>query len=173
MHRWLLPLALVWAAPADAFTVDRHGLWFQAAGGLAADTRGAGVGWQAGGGYWWGSYDRDYALGRYWGLGLTARQDWVGGELQTVPLVELRRGNDLIVAGLHWFLSAGPTIGAEGLGVEGRVGGGGRFRFNPSSSAFVRLELGGGYSGAPQVGGGLVIGLLWSRPTDGLSARQE
>lgn len=131
------------------------------------DTRGAGAGWQAGGGYWWGRYDPDYALGRYWGLGLTARQDWVRGELQTVPLMELRRGNDLIVGGFHWFASAGPVVRAQAIGVEGRVGGGARFRFDPASSAFLRLEVGGGYVDAPHVSGGLVLGFLWSRPTDG------
>ncbi|TNE90093.1 MAG: hypothetical protein EP330_09705 [Deltaproteobacteria bacterium] len=172
MRTWPLLAALLLAPTAEAFTLDRHGIWLQGAGGFAVDNRGIGPAWQLGGGYWWGNYDRDYALGRYWGLGLTARQDYIRGELSTVPLVELRRGNDLIVAGLHWFLSAGPVIRPEAIGVEGRLGGGGRFRVNPSNSLFIRLEAGGGYVDGLHVGGGLVVGMLWSRPTDGVQHSQ-
>ncbi|MCO4747528.1 MAG: hypothetical protein KC912_22195 [Proteobacteria bacterium] len=166
--RALLVLVLLSLAPvAEAsFTSPREGLWFQAAGGFAADLRGAGPGWHAGGGYWWGNYDNDYALGRYWGVGVTARQDYVRGELSTVPMLELRRGNDVIVVGLHWFVSAGPVIRPNAIGAEARGGVGGRFRLNPALSAFLRLEAMGGYVDAPTAGGGVVIGMMWSRPTD-------
>ena len=158
-------VACLLSVDSHALTTPQSGLWVQGLGGLSVSRVGAAPGWQVGAGWWWGNYDREYALGRYWGLGVAAHQEWSQGGLRTSPQLELRRGNDVIVVGTHWFLSAGPSIAEADLGVEARAGFGGRFRFNPSVSGLVRLEARGGLQDNDwHAGGALVVGVQWARP---------
>jgi hypothetical protein len=116
------------------------------AGGGAADGPAAALVVSVGG--WRGQYDSELAFGRYWGGGLTVRQD-AGDRTTTAWQLEARRGIDLIVAGLHAGVAAGPVVrqpGAAGprpeLGVSARVLGAAEFRRTPTWAVALRAEVG-------------------------------
>jgi len=144
--RWLLALlCLSIAAPATAMTTSQVGLLGDLGAGGTLDA-GSPVrfdpGWTAGGAIWWGRYDDVYALGRFTSVGITLRQAWHRGGLETIPALEIRRGNDVLVVGYHAFLSVGPVLRAGAVGVEALLGGGVKWRFRPKLGLMLRLGAG-------------------------------
>lgn len=148
-----LLLALLLTPSAEALTSRQSGPWVDAHVGFAAADAplAAGLGWQAGVGWWTGRYDDAFAIGRYWAGGAVLRQDFVDGALRTAPLLEVRRGVDLLVLGWHVFLAGGPLwapeageplAGGVAIGATARGGAGLTWRRNPFLGLTVRVEAG-------------------------------
>ncbi len=145
MRTLLALLLLLVASPAAAITTPQHGAMFQIGAGGTFDLGApsyAGPGWSGGVAWWWGRYDDVYAIGRFTALGITARQAWIAGALETIPALELRRGSDVIVVGYHGFVSAGPVFRAQAIGAEVLVGGGVKWRFKPKLGLGLKLGAG-------------------------------
>lgn len=173
---FLLLLVLTLAHPAHALTSRQSGPYGEVAAGLGLGDRPlhAGLGWEVGAGWWRGRYDDAYAIGRYWSGGVTLRQDWITGALRTSPLIELRRGTDLIVAGWWAFLAGGPLVataedtGAATVGGTARTGIGAEFRRTRYLGITLRLEGGVDYVGRRIGGtGAALLGFQFSRPKAG------
>lgn len=118
-------------------------------------------------GWWVGPYDDDYALGRFWAVAVTGRVDVLprDGSLRVAPLLEIRRGMDLIVLAPHAFVAGGPVLTGDTLGWTARAGGGLKFRRTKTFGFTGRLEAGMDGVGAalsPVVG--LTLGVGWSTP---------
>ena len=137
----------------------------------------AGTGWMAGFGWWLGRYDGAYAIGRYTSIGLNVRQDLVhfsrakGSppmQLRTAPMIELRKGNDLIVGGVSAFIGGGPLLLTDhnGLSLDytARAGVGAEFRRHRYWGLTLRLE--GGIDIGDEVSGvfSTLFGAQFSRP---------
>jgi hypothetical protein len=157
---WLILLATV----ADAaITAQRSGGYVDVAGGLAlSGAVGPSADMALGG--WWGVYDDDLSLGRYWGAGLRIDEDVRGSAVSLRPMVELRRGMDLIVVGIHGYAALGPVfpdLGAGGdAGLSARVGGGVEFRRTPALGVELRLDGGADLvDGTVRPAGSLLLGL--------------
>ena len=136
-----------------------------------------GLGWHGGVGLWVGRYDEDMALGRHWGFAASVRQDWIPGaqQLRTAPMLEVRRGFDLLAVGFSAFVAGGPLLhtgsGPLFAGGTARLGGNVKWRFHANWGLNLRVEGGvdlyGGpalstlYSPAASSGSPLV----WSSPT--------
>ncbi len=137
----------------------------------------AGLGWggaplrpAAGGvvsvGWFRGQFDDQFSFGRYWWLGPTARLDTDFGTWRVAPTLELRRGLDLLVAGVSYGLTAGPVLAPGAApGWTARAVGVARLRRTRSFSFTSRLELGVDGRG-PSVGfaGGLSLGCTVAAP---------
>lgn len=170
----MLALALIFAltSPAEALTMQQSGPYVDAGAGLGLGNGplDAGVGWGAGVGWWAGRYDDAYAVGRYWGAGAMVRQDWIGGTLRTAPMLEVRRGLDLVVLGWHGFLAGGPLVvsrsGDSVVGGTGRVGIGAEFRRTRYLGLTLRLEGGADFGGGNvAAAGAALLGVQFSRPS--------
>lgn len=178
LMRWIPLLALLFVAPPARASLGgpSHGMYAQIAGGggMLVPPLGGAIGWQAGGGGWIGRYDDDYALGRYWGFGFIGRQDRVylpgGASLRTVPLIEVRRGMDLLVLGVQGYVAAGPLFSAQtghSLQVGGaiRAGGGIKYRFKPHWGLTATAEAGVDIlGGSAQARLALRLGVEFSTP---------
>jgi hypothetical protein len=142
-------------------------------------------GGQLAAGWWTGRYDDQFALGRYWGVGLAVRQHRVlvpeaftyNTALHTIPMVEVRRGMDLLVVGLGIRGGIGPifqvwTGHPDGVpspplqaGVAMRVAGTAKYRFKPRFG--LTLDIEGGLDvlgGAAQGHGAAMLGFEWMTP---------
>ncbi len=144
MRMVLALLACLVALPAHAMTDPMAGIVATLGGGGTATIApgGIGPGWDGSALLWWGRYDDVYALGRFNAIGVTVRQAWLDGELRTVPALEYRRGNDVVVVGYHGFLSVGPDLGGGPVGLEAMIGFAAKYRFTPRWG--VGLEVGAG-----------------------------
>lgn len=143
--RTLLLLVLLAAPTASAFTEPDSGGWVGASSGLAIDSHapfGAGLGWQATAGLWFGKHDAVYAFGKYTGVGVTLRQAYLRGDLITEPMLELRRGADIVVVTTQLFLSGGPQIRAGQVGATFLGGAGIKYRITPQFGLVLRAEVG-------------------------------
>lgn len=154
MSRYLGPmrpilalLACLVAFPARAMTDPMAGVLFTLAPGGTAGISPGGFypGWDLSAMAWWGRYDDVYALGRFNAIGVTGRQAWIEGALRTVPALEFRRGNDVVVVGYYGFLSVGPDLGDGPVGVEALLGGGLKYRFTPRWGTGLRVGAGPTY----------------------------
>lgn len=167
-------VALLIAPSAEALTEDRSGVSVDLAIGgslhlpptLGTATGFGSVGW------WWGPYDRSYAIGRYWSVNLNGRGDLSpSGDLAIAPSVEVRRGVDLVVAGWYFGLGAGPVLVPSpgiALGAGGRAAFGGEFRRSRFWGLTLRVEAGVDAIGDQITGAGaLMLGVQFSRPADG------
>lgn len=169
-----LLLILLLSAPAHAQFAERmSGPYVDVAGGLGMGGTPfrPGIGWMAGFGWWGGRYDTAYAIGRYNSIGLNLRQDWLPSSkaLRTTPMLEIRKGNDLIVAGVYGFLAGGPTLAtAKGQTVAGgsaRGGFGAEFRRHKFWGLTLRFEGGVDYIDAHASGVfATLLGVQFSRP---------
>lgn len=141
---------------------------------------GAGIGWsgrpvavagQLSVGGWTGRYDDDFAIGRHWWIGATGRLRASASRVEVAPVLEVRRGIDLLVAGVQGFVAGGPVIDVAGseparpVGFTGMAGIVGRYRRTRHVSLTLRLEGGVDVVGG-QVGPvvGALIGVGWARP---------
>jgi hypothetical protein len=173
----VLTLFIALTAVAHAqFAEKTSGPYLDVAGGLGMGDApmAAGPGWMGGLGWWFGRYDEAYAIGRYTSIGATLRQDWVhlshktGATVRTAPMLEIRRGNDLIVAGVSGFVAGGPVIvqtpQRRTLDYTARAGIGAEFRRHRFWGLTLRLE--GGADIGDQVSGvfSTLVGVQFSRP---------
>jgi hypothetical protein len=172
----VLTLFIALTAMAHAqFAEKTTGPYVDVAGGLGMGDApmAAGPGWMGAAGWWFGRYDEAYAIGRYISIGATVRQDWVhlsqkSATVRTAPMLELRRGNDLIVAGLSGFVAGGPVIVQTArqrtVNYTARAGIGAEFRRHRFWGLTLRLEggadIGDGVSGVFST----LIGGQFSRP---------
>ncbi len=176
----MLTLFIALSTSANAqFAENMSGPYLDVAGGLGMGDApmAAGPGWMGGFGWWFGRYDSAYAIGRYTSIGVNVRQDLLhlGGAkgsppqaMRTAPLLELRKGNDLIVAGVSGFLAGGPLLTSVGnstsLDYTARGGVGAEFRRHRYWGLTLRLE--GGVDIGDQVSGvfSTLLGVQFSRP---------
>ncbi len=127
-------------------TADRTGGYVDVTGGFGlAD--GPALATHLSFGAWRGKYDEDLSFGRYWGGGLTLRQDWAGNGVRTAYMLEARRGMDLVVVGVHGFVAGGallvqPGVGLGDVGGTARLGGAAEFRRSRTLGVALRLEAG-------------------------------
>ncbi len=128
-------------------TADRTGGYVDVTGGFGlAD--GPALAAHLSFGAWRGKYDEDLSFGRFWGGGLTLRQDLTGEGVRTAYMLEARRGMDLVVVGVHGFVTGGAVLvqpGADGsadVGGTGRLGGAVEFRRSRTLGLALRLEAG-------------------------------
>ncbi|MEM6930257.1 MAG: hypothetical protein AAF602_25175, partial [Myxococcota bacterium] len=80
---------------------------------------GGGIGWsgepvavaaQLSAGGWFGRYDDDFAIGRHWWFGATGRLRARSARVEIAPMIEIRRGIDLLVAGVQGFVAGGVVL---------------------------------------------------------------
>jgi hypothetical protein len=158
-----------WSVPSFALTSRQHGPALDLGVGLgvgAAPARPM-LGIAASAGWWVGTYDDEYAFGRYWALGPTVRVD-LGRGARVAPTLELRRGLELFVAGVAPFVAVGPVLTGDGVGATARIGLNGKLRRTRSVGLTVRFEGGADWvAGAPSFTGGLLLGGAWARPISG------
>jgi hypothetical protein len=167
-------LCLWLSSPALALTQVQGGPAFDLAAGLGL--RGAplrpALGGQASFGWWSGVYDDQYAFGRYWWLGATVRADWRPDAFGLTPMIELRRGIELIVVGVAPFVAGGLTLQPDGgvLGFTGRAGVGLKLRRTRYFGLSLRVEAGVDVVDE-QVGfaGGVLVGPSFARPLHGIT----
>jgi hypothetical protein len=135
------------------------------------------IGGHLGLGWWVGTYDDQYAFGKYWALGPSIRFDFVPGRFDLVsgswsaaPMLELRRGIELIVVGVAPFVAGGPVLASvEGaqpaLGWTARTGVNLKLRRTRFWGLTTRLELGAeGVGDRVGFAGGLLVGGAFARP---------
>lgn len=167
----LIALLALPATTAHAFTEPDSGGWFGVGGGLAlgdANPLSAGAGWQATAGLWFGKHDAVYAFGKYTGIGVTVRQSLLGDALQTEPMLEIRRGADIVVVTTQLFASAGPLLREGDIGVSMLVGGGVKYRLTPYFGITGRLEAGATYIDTTWgFRSNVVLGLEYAGPWSG------
>lgn len=173
----MMPLLTVWTlAAAHAFTEPQTGGRVEAGVGLGLS--GAPVRPAFGGhlhlGWFSGKFDPDFALGRYWEFGVTGRIDTrFDGSARLAPMVEVRRGTDLVVAGVAPFLAAGPLVVTgddAAVGWTARAGVGIAYRAHRFRSVMLRLEAGADVvAGRPSFAGGVLLGVAFGRPFRDLS----
>jgi hypothetical protein len=153
----MLLLVLATLSSSWAITNDHSGYYASIGGGIGlgdAPIR-PGPGWLGAAGIWWGQYDDAYAIGRFTSLGVTLRQDLPTTGLRTAPMLEVRRGWDLIVTQVHGFVAGGPVLAptarqGTATGATARAGFGARYRFHRFWGLSLRLE-----GGADFIGGGV------------------
>jgi hypothetical protein len=136
---WLLALA----GAAAAFTADRLGGYVDF--GLGAAVAGPAPALAMGIGFWRGKYDEELSFGRFWSVGLGVAQSVPADSIRTAWMVEVRRGMDLIVGGVHGFAAVGPVLvqgDAREVGVAGRLGGAVELRRTSTLGIGLRLEAG-------------------------------
>jgi hypothetical protein len=117
-------------------------------------------------GWWLGLYDDQYAFGRYWAVVGTGRFD-AGDGLALTPTLEVRRGLDLIVAGLYGGLSGGAVLdlGGDSPGWTARGSIGAKLRRSRFLGLTLRLEAGvDGREGELGFAGGALLGVGFARP---------
>lgn len=141
---WLSVLA---ATPAHAQTANQRGVWLEASPSVVVGDwpiTGA-FGARTSVGFWKGNYDRDLALGRSWGLGLSTL--WINAQDGHVvaPAVELKRSVDLIVVGYRWRVNAGPEVQNGEWGGHLSVGGTFKYRPRPWIGPTLDAQLGAVY----------------------------
>ena len=163
-----LLLALWVSAPAQALTMPQSGPYLEAHAGLGLGDAPlhAGLGWEAAFGWWAGRYDDAYAIGRYWSVGATLRQDWIRGAIRSEPMLELRHGIDLIVVGWFPFVAGGPVFDeTELVGGTARLGFGFEFRRTRYLGLTLRLVGGADFGGGDVGGAGAaLLGFQFSKP---------
>jgi hypothetical protein len=127
-------------------------------------------------GWWVGTYDDQYAFGKYWAFGPSVRFDLVPGTWSAAPMFEIRRGVELIVVGVAPFVAGGPVLasveGAEpALGWTARTGVNLKLRRTRFWGLTARLELGAeGVGGNVGFAGGLLLGGAFARPAHEIKA---
>ena len=168
----LVPLLLSLVAPAHALTQTQAGPLFTLAAG--GSLTGAPVQPSAAGqlsfGAWFGTYDDAYSFGRYWAVVQTTRVDLLSarGDTTVAPMLELRRGLDILVANVAGFVAGGPAlVVADGttLGGTARAGVDAKWRRTRFWGLTVRLE--GGVDvldGAVQPTAAVLVGAGFARP---------
>jgi hypothetical protein len=116
-------------------------------------------------GWFRGQFDDQFSFGRYWWVGPTGRVDVGIDGWRVTPMVELRRGLDLLVAGVSYGVAGGAVVTPEGTGWTARGVGIGRFRRTRALSFTSRLEAGvDGVGGAVGFAGGLTVGVTLASP---------
>jgi hypothetical protein len=154
------------AAPARALTLPTSGPGVDIGAGLAVASGplAARLGLAGSAGWWFGHYDDQYALGRYWWVGPTVRVDLLPQVESVATLVELRRGTDLVVAGVAPLVAAGPIWVDGQLGGAARVGVIAEFRRTRYHGVTLRLEAGANIGADVQFSGSALVGWAFSRP---------
>jgi hypothetical protein len=139
-------------------------------------------------GWWTGTYDDQYSFGKYWAVGASVRFDtnpllsptpsW-----SLAPMLEIRRGVELIVVGVAPFVAGGPVLAnhpAAGgvtdappavLGWTARTGVNLKLRRSRFWGITARLELGAeGVGEHTGFAGGLLLGAAFARPAHEIKA---
>src|SRR5262245_53965819 len=108
----MAPMLLLALSDAHALTSRQGGPAVDLAAGLGIRDVPVhpGLGGQLSLGWWLGTYDDQYAFGRYWGLGTTLRADWHPTGTALAPMLEVRRGLELFVAGIAPFVAGGLVL---------------------------------------------------------------
>ncbi len=169
----MLLLALLLTPTADALTDDRSGPSFDLAvgGSMQAPPVFGGVTGFTSFGWWAGTYDDSYAIGRYWSVNLNARVDYqLDADLHIAPSLEVRRGLDLVVVGWYFGIGGGPVWTPQGgsMGAGGRIAFGGEFRRTRFLGLTLRVEAGvDAVHGEIVAAGAMLLGFQFSRPGDG------
>lgn len=125
-------------------------------------------------GLWTGKYDDAYSLGRYWSAGPTLRVDWRPDALRLAPMLEVRRGVDILLLGGHLFIAGGalsfhPEEGpASPIGWTARTGLGVKLRRHAHWGWIGRFEVGlDQLDGQTAATLALIVGGSFARPLGG------
>lgn len=175
----MLAVLIATSLPAHALTSHQSGPTLDLGAGLGL--RGAPLQPAVGGdlclGWWAGTFDDQFSFGRYWQVQAVGRVDWHPDALGLTPMLEVRRGLDIIVAGLSWGVGGGavlvlPTEGdAPPVGFTGRASVVGKFRRTRFLALTARLEAGADVvAGTPSFGGGFLVGVSFMRPAHRIEA---
>jgi hypothetical protein len=169
----MLVLALLLGSPAHALTQAQQGPYVElgvGGGGAGSGPVQGAVGGHLSTGLWAGKYDEAYAFGRYWSVGVTAEGVYLpaSGQVRLSPMVELRRGIDVLVANPAPFLAVGPALVVDdevAAGVAAR--GGLALKWRKSRFWGVTFRLQGGVDavqGSLSPAFGLMVGGGFARP---------
>jgi hypothetical protein len=156
-------------APCTAAALTTHlsavGLDLAAGVGVASVPLAPSAGGVVSAGWFRGQFDDQFSFGRYWWLGPTARVD-VGAEgWRVAPLFEVRRGLDLLVAGVSYGVAGGPVLAPGAVGWTARAVGVAKLRRTRTFSFAVRLELGAeGFGDQVGPAGALSVGISLAKP---------
>lgn len=121
-----------------------------------------------------GQFDKAFSIGQYWEAGVTGRVDTrFDGTARIAPMVELRRGTDVVVASASPFLAGGPLVvtGPDAaVGWTARGGLATTYRAHRFRGLVLRLEAGADVvQGRATFAGGVILGLSLGRPFRDLS----
>jgi hypothetical protein len=164
---------LLWSvssSPALALTAVQSGPGVDLAAGLGLGGHpvAAHVGGQLSLGWWSGTYDDQYAFGRYWWVGPTGRVDWQADTLRVAPMLEIRRGIELIVVGLSIGAAGGPLLRVEDgtdVGWTARALGQVKLRRSRFWGFSLRVEAGvDGFGDRVGFTGAMLLGGSFARP---------
>ncbi len=115
--------------------------------------------------WWFGKYDETYALGRWNSLGVVGRLETVGDDLRITPMLEFRKGYDLLVLKPWFSIAAGTELGAARLAPELRIGTGVKLRRSRFMGVSGRLDGGVALLDGEPVGRfGILLGFDWAAP---------
>ncbi len=142
--------------------------WLGGSASLAVDSVspfGIGPAWQLDAGLWFGKHDPAYAIGKFSGVGVSVRQSWMRSSLVTEPMIELRRGMDIVVVSPVIYVAGGPQIRDGGVGATMLIGGSAKYRRTARFGITGHLELGASvFDGTWGFRGNLGFGVEWSSP---------
>jgi len=129
------------------------------------------VGGQLSLGWWAGVYDDQYAFGRYWWFGATGRVDARSRGTRLLPMIEIRRGLELFLAGVSVGVAGGaiaevPDDGeGDPFGWTARAHVQTKLRRTRFVGFSLRIEGGVDQMGKRTTfGGGVLLGISYARP---------
>ena len=154
--RWLLTLLLVGAPQANAITNGQAGYNIGLSAALDLGGQGTPLQFttQYGMGvpitFWHGHYDPSFALGRYWGGGLTPRVLWGQNHIRASLPIRIERGMDLIAVGIRVYGGLGPTLDWDDdqtmtVGGTAHVGAALKYRVNKNLGPLLSIQGGCDY----------------------------
>jgi len=149
---WLLTLFMACSPQAEAITNGQTGYNIGLSGALdlGGEARPLQFTTQYGVGmpitFWRGHYDPSFALGRYWGGGLTPRVFWNNQRVRLSLPVRVERGMDLIAIGIRIYGGLGPLLEwnetHQSVGVTAHMGATVKYRVNKNLGPMLSIQGG-------------------------------
>lgn len=99
--------------------------------------------------FWRGHYDPSFALGRYWGGGITPRIFWSEDKVRASLPIRIERGMDLIAIGIRIYGGLGPllewTDAGQSTGGTAHIGTTLKYRVNKNLGPTLSIQGGCDY----------------------------
>ena len=153
--RWIAMTILFFTPTAFGITDGQSGLNISVAGSIEMAGENRPMAFRASPGVslpitaWHGNYDSAFALGRYWGGGVSPNVHWHGQNTFVKAPVHVERGMDLIVLGIRFYGGVGPmwfiNETETKIGATAQLGAAIKYRLNKNIGPTLRLTVGADY----------------------------